>query len=424
MLRITGVELQKQWSTSKYRVRLWKWSNSISSKLSIALVMGLALIPAVPRTSTATVAAAATAQKPAAPKAQAETKLEVALAQREAAAALRIAREAAAAAAAADSGKPIATEQDDSLLQLAAAKRRARQDKREEESEPTRNPSAIATEEPARKPSSIAAEPGKVPDGKPSAEGKAETAAEPEPPKPDVWTDVEVIAALKECVRLLGPIGADIEVNQPVKQEQCGTPAPMLLKRIGSGANKLEFNPPAMLNCPMVVALHGWVEKTLQPAAIETFGSPISRLRSASGYSCRNRVGSAHNADKLSEHAKANAIDIGGFVTADGRTDRGGPLLGPDRARHPRGGARRSPARQGRARRQGRQSRARQGRAGQVRSGAQQQRHRHQVGTDQVGRTAAREGSAQGQRAHHRAAAARTQRDGCQGRAAAVVRRQ
>ena len=69
----------------------------------------------------------------------------------------------------------------------------------------------------------------------------------------------------------------------------------------------------------MVVALHGWVEKTLQQAAIETFGSPISRLRSAAGYSCRNRVGSAHNADKLSEHAKANAIDIGGFVTAEGR---------------------------------------------------------------------------------------------------------
>ncbi len=103
-----------------------------------------------------------------------------------------------------------------------------------------------------------------VPDGQAvRPRGKTETAAEPEPPKPDVWSDAEVIAALKECVRLLGPIGADIEVNQPVKQEQCGTPAPMLLKRIGSGANKLEFNPPAMLNCAMVVALHGWVEKTL-----------------------------------------------------------------------------------------------------------------------------------------------------------------
>ena len=82
-----------------------------------------------------------------------------------------------------------------------------------------------------------------------------------------MWSDAEVIAALKECVRLLGPIAADIEVAQPVKHEQCGAPAPVLLKRIGSGANKVEINPPAMLNCAMVVGLHGWVEKTLQPAA-------------------------------------------------------------------------------------------------------------------------------------------------------------
>jgi hypothetical protein len=130
-------------------------------------------------------------------------------------------------------------------------------------------------------------------------------------------------------VRLLGPIAADIDVTQPVKQEQCGTPAPIMLKRIGSGANRVEFNPPAMVNCPMVVGLHSWVEKTLQPAAMETFGSPITRLRSASGYSCRNRIGSLHNADKLSEHAKANAIDIGGFITADGRTIEVSRFWGP-----------------------------------------------------------------------------------------------
>jgi hypothetical protein len=62
---------------------------------------------------------------------------------------------------------------------------------------------------------------------------------------------------------------------------------------------------------------------------VETFGSPITRLRSASGYSCRNRVGSLHNSDKLSEHAKANAIDIGGFVTADGRTIEVARFWGP-----------------------------------------------------------------------------------------------
>ena len=207
--------------------------------------------------------------------------------------------------------------------------------------EPTRNPSSIATEEPARKPSSIASEPGKVPtpENKPSSETKTEAAAEPEPPKPDVWTDAEVIAALKECVRLLGPIAADIDVAQPVKQEQCGTPAPIMLKRHRLRRQQGRDQPARHGELSMVVGLHSWVEKTLQPAAMETFGSPITRLRSASGYSCRNRIGSLHGADKLSEHAKANAIDIGGFITADGRTIEVAPFLGADRARHSRSGA-------------------------------------------------------------------------------------
>ena len=145
-------------------------------------------------------------------------------------------------------------------------------------------------------------------------------AAQPEPPKPDVWSDAQIITALRECVRLLAPIAADVEVSEPVKREQCGAPAPVLLKRIGSGANKVEISPPAVLNCAMVVSLHAWVEKTLQPAAQEALGSPVARLRNASGYVCRNRVGSSFHSDRLSEHALANAIDIAGFVTASGRT--------------------------------------------------------------------------------------------------------
>jgi hypothetical protein len=137
--------------------------------------------------------------------------------------------------------------------------------------------------------------------------------------KPDVWSETQVITALRECIRLLTPIAAEVEVSQPLKQDQCGAPAPVVLRRIGSGANKVEINPPAVVNCPMVVGLHTWVEQTLQPAAQEALGSRIARLRSVSGYACRNRVGSHSHTDRLSEHALANAIDISGFVTADGR---------------------------------------------------------------------------------------------------------
>jgi hypothetical protein len=144
--------------------------------------------------------------------------------------------------------------------------------------------------------------------------------AKAEPPEPDEWSDREIIAALRDCLKRLAPLGAEVEIAQPTKQEQCGNPAPVLLKRIGQGSNRVEFQPPPMLNCAMVAGLHAWVEKTLQPTAQEMLGTSIARVRGASGYACRNRNGTRLHNDRLSEHAHANAIDIMGFVTADGRT--------------------------------------------------------------------------------------------------------
>jgi len=154
----------------------------------------------------------------------------------------------------------------------------------------------------------------------PPPDAKSETAAKAEPPEPDAWSDAEIIAALKDCLKRLTPLGAEIDIAPAVKHEQCGAPAPVLLRRIGSGANRVEFQPPPMLNCAMVASLHTWIEKTLQPTAHDVLGSSIVRLRGTAGYACRNRNGSRIHSDRLSEHALANAIDIMGFVTADGRT--------------------------------------------------------------------------------------------------------
>lgn len=140
--------------------------------------------------------------------------------------------------------------------------------------------------------------------------------AEAEPEK-QVWTDAEVIDALRECVRLLAPIAAYVDVSAPMRSGQCGAPAPVLLRRVGASA-PVEISPPAVVNCRMVAKLHEWVEGTLQPAARETFNAPVRRLINASGYVCRNRNGTS--IDKISEHAFANALDISTFVTADGRS--------------------------------------------------------------------------------------------------------
>ena len=164
----------------------------------------------------------------------------------------------------------------------------------------------------------------------PSAEGKArpepgkDTASntlpvpvEPEP-VPNKWSDQEVIAALEECLALLAPLGANIDVSKPIRDGHCGSAAVVQLKRVGATA-PVEISPPATLNCRMVVKLHQWVETSLQPAARETFNAPVRRLVNASGYTCRNRYGSRAATAKISEHAFANALDVSAIVLADGR---------------------------------------------------------------------------------------------------------
>jgi hypothetical protein len=187
----------------------------------------------------------------------------------------------------------------DAEVEMVASRRHRRRATEPEHPTPVRKDSAIAIE----------------PEPMPAAELPAGS-TQAEPAKPEVWSDAEVISALRECVKFLAPIAAEVELAQPVKQDQCGAAAPVMLRRVGVGSDRLEINPPATINCAMVVHLHEWVTKVLQPAAQEAFGSPITRLAHVSGYSCRNRNGS----ERLSEHALANAIDIAGFVTADGRS--------------------------------------------------------------------------------------------------------
>ncbi len=165
----------------------------------------------------------------------------------------------------------------------------------------TSDPKAAGTKSPA-----APAPPSKIP--APLVEPPAE--------KLNTWTDQEIIAALQACVRALGPAVVEIEPATAVRSGQCGAAAPVMLRRIGP-APGVEIRPPAMLNCAMVAGLHEWVEGVVQPFAREVLGAPVAALTNLSGYDCRFR----NNAPlgKLSEHAHANALDVGGFVTANKR---------------------------------------------------------------------------------------------------------
>ena len=209
---------------------------------------------------------------------------------------------------------PVAQDSMEPTFQLVARRSRTRRQLPSETS-PEQQELSSPRSPASHKISSISQpEPGTLPNAPAAEVQPGETAPT------DIWSETQVIAALRECVRLLAPIAAEVEVSEPLKQDQCGAPAPVLVRRVGSGPNKVEISPPAIVNCPMVVGLHTWVDKALQPAAQEAFGARIARLRGASGYACRNRIGSQNHTDRLSEHAFANAIDISGFVTTDGRT--------------------------------------------------------------------------------------------------------
>ncbi len=71
-----------------------------------------------------------------------------------------------------------------------------------------------------------------------------------------------------------------------------------------------------VLKCPALVALVIWEKHDLQPLAIKKFGQKIIRIRHYGTYACRN-VNNAKQG-RRSQHAYANAIDIAGFVLADG----------------------------------------------------------------------------------------------------------
>jgi hypothetical protein len=124
----------------------------------------------------------------------------------------------------------------------------------------------------------------------------------------------------------LAPASLDVVMENPMKHGQCGTPAPLELRSVG-GASKVAFEPAPTMNCRLAASLGEWVDKVLQPAAQAVLGSRITRIVGASSYSCRN----IYNNPKLSlsEHATGNAIDIAGFVTADGRTITVAKAWGP-----------------------------------------------------------------------------------------------
>jgi hypothetical protein len=116
---------------------------------------------------------------------------------------------------------------------------------------------------------------------------------------------LEKVATFKPLPALAGP-------------GECGaTDAVLLGSVLLADQTAVPLTPPATLRCTMAEAIADWVREDVAPAALK-LGSPLRGVDNYDSYECRgrNRVRGA----TLSEHGRANALDVRGFRLANGET--------------------------------------------------------------------------------------------------------
>lgn len=172
---------------------------------------------------------------------------------------------------------------------------------------------------------------------------------EPEPPsakaeagKPDkdqnepadgrrAWPASLVAAGRAECHKLLDGLDIAYSPLDPLGEEGgCGAPAPILVTKVSG----IKLSPPATLTCNMAAALHEWLTEDVKPAARLRLSTEVTEIRTATSYACRRRNNASSG--KMSEHSKANALDMSGFtfaktsdVAVGGQGNWGQSIVGP-----------------------------------------------------------------------------------------------
>src|SRR5688572_2457012 len=92
----------------------------------------------------------------------------------------------------------------------------------------------------------------------------------------------------------------------------CGFANAVRIERTSVGVSA-----PFPLSCRAALSLAMWERHVLQDAASAHLGSRVASMQHLGSYACRNIYGEAKR--RRSQHATADALDIAGFVLADGR---------------------------------------------------------------------------------------------------------
>ena len=126
----------------------------------------------------------------------------------------------------------------------------------------------------------------------------------------------ETAAVTGACMQVLREAGVEVERAEDL--DDGGFCVVRGAVRItGGDVTPLAGNP--VMQCPLAVRYVIWDRQVLRPAAEAAFGSRVTRVNEVGTYACRRIYGQTELTARPSEHARANALDIGGMTLADGR---------------------------------------------------------------------------------------------------------
>jgi hypothetical protein len=123
----------------------------------------------------------------------------------------------------------------------------------------------------------------------------------------------ETPAAFRQCVAELGQLGARVQ-PLPDRRWDNGCSATNSVKLVAIGIPVTNLG---ALKCGLARPFVRWTREAVQQAARARLGTTVTRIDSFGSFACRPVNNQAGN--RLSEHGRANAVDIAGFQLADGR---------------------------------------------------------------------------------------------------------
>jgi hypothetical protein len=120
-----------------------------------------------------------------------------------------------------------------------------------------------------------------------------------------------------ECDAALAKIAVVRPLGELIAPGECGAPDAVELESvILPDATKVAVMPPATLRCAMATEVAQWLRADVAPAA-QKLGAPLRGLENLGSFECRGR--DRVRGATLSEHGRADALDVHAFKLANGK---------------------------------------------------------------------------------------------------------